>query len=483
LALLGLGVALALSAPAQAETVNYPGATLRTLYSPYGVTYLDTLAPSGDDGTSTAGNGAKSTSLTGNSVTRASGGATDPDPRWVFGAVNWRDTAAVSGNQVFVTGGTVTSNAIGASHELQNGNTSANDNHLTVSGGTLGNNSFGGFAASDDSGNAQARNNTARITGGTHTNAYIYGGEADANGSNVSATATGNSVTLEGGSIEVAYGGGAFVDDDSTATATGNTVDIRGGTVVFDVLGASVQCGASTGNASSNTVIISGGSVHQDVFGGTAYCDTKATASSNMVDIRGGQVLGKVYGGYAFSGIDTAEASNNTVKISGAPDLTASRLYGGYDDGATTSISTGNTLQLATSGQTVKSLENFQRLVFDLTGTAPVLTVINAAFVAGDALTVAISAPGVTLNAGDTITLIHASTLNGSFTPTSGTLDGYAYTLSVADDELLLTIGERKRDTTAGSSAPTLGQGALAALALLLTGLAFATLRRGARRL
>jgi hypothetical protein len=426
LALLGLyaALALALSAPALAETLSYPAdfppRTLREIYHPDGLGFdAYALAPSGYDGSyiPPAVDYAKSTSLTGNSVTHASGG-TPPLPDAVYGAVNFRDTDALSGNQVFITGGTVSSHAYGAYHEITAGNTSANDNHVTVSDGTISNANcgVGGVAISADSGNAQARDNTVRITGGTHNTACMTGGGATANGSGVSASATGNSVTLEDGSIGDAFGGSAYcVKALSTASATGNTVDIRGGTVNHNVFGAQTGCGAGT-----------------------------ASASNNTVDISGGEVLGDVTAGYVITVTGSATAKNNTIKISGTPDLSAATLHGGtvdVYDATGTKTTTGNTLQLAASGRNVMGLADFQHLDFTLSGFGTELTVIGTAFAPGDALTVAINAPAGTVNTGDTIALISANTLNGTFTPTSGTVNGYAYTLRKADDQLLLTIG------------------------------------------
>jgi hypothetical protein len=69
-----------------------------------------------------------------------------------------------------------------------------------------------------------------------------------------------------------------------------------------------------------------------------------------------------------------------------------------------------------------------------------VLTATDQAFYARDALTVAVSAPGVTVRTGDQIILLRANPLNGTFTPT-GTFNGYDYTLATTATDLVLTVG------------------------------------------
>jgi hypothetical protein len=478
-------LALTLTTAAQAETVTYPGAALRTLYDAYGNATNSVLAPSGSDGTSTPGNGARSTAQTGNSVTRASG---TPDPFAVYGAVNWLSSvAAVTDNKVFITSGNVREVA-GAAHELDVGYTTANRNSLTVSGGTISGRGSGGYASSYAYGDAQANDNIVRIEGGTHPNAGFWGGYTDSYQGN--ATANDNTVTLAGtlaatDEISNVRSGYAY-SDHLIATANDNKVDMQGGTVKSAVYGGRADTGDDgTAVTSGNTATLSGGSVGE-LFGGWASGDTHTTASNNTVDISGGTLRDGVIAGRARSyGGDTATASNNTLNLSGTPDLSDALLYGGWASDGDTNISTGNTLRIATTGLTAIGAAFFQRLQFVLPATpwssTPLLRLYDKGFAPGDALTVALTAPGVTLHEGDALNLMSASTLNGTFTPLTGTLNGFAYKLTVEDDTLVLTIGARApvTPTASATSVPTLNDGALAGLVLLLMGMALVMLRRG----
>ena len=70
---------------------------------------------------------------------------------------------------------------------------------------------------------------------------------------------TNNSVTVNGGTVAVVYGG-----ESGTADATGNSVTINGGTVTGDIYG-----GNSFGNSKTNNrVTINGGTINGDVYGG-----------------------------------------------------------------------------------------------------------------------------------------------------------------------------------------------------------------------
>jgi hypothetical protein len=164
------------------------------------------------------------------------------------------------------------------------------------------------------------------------------------------------------------------------------------------------------------------------------------------------------------------------------PNLYTAKLFGSWQV-ATSTTSTGNTLQMESSGLTVRALGSFQKLNFQLptipAAGAPVLIVTEDAFVATDALTVQVSAPGLTVAEGDQITLIHANPLAGTFTP-SGTINGHTFTLSATATDLVLTVGALAPTAAAATAVPTLGEWSLLALALSAAGLGARRLRRRA---
>jgi outer membrane autotransporter protein len=216
-------------------------------------------------------------------------------------------------------------------------------------------------------------------------------------------------------------------------------------------------------------------------------------ASGNRVTISDGTVTGTVYGGYAFvdtTGNGTGSAINNSVTITGAPDLTVATLYGGWvDDGygspGNGDAFTGNTLNLKTSGLTVAGVANFEKLNFylptTLTGGQTLLTVTGTADLtdgAGRSSTVNVGIDGSSspLKKGDTVTLIDAGmlTTNSGLNPTAngqgmqGVTLAYEFGLDATTDpnKLLATV------TQAGVNpqAKALSEGFLAGAALLAQG-------------
>ena len=162
--------------------------------------------------------------------------------------------------------------------------------------------------------NGNATDNSVVISGGTVTGS-VYGGCADNN-------ATGNSVNISGGTVRDVYGGWATVGN-----ATGNSVSISGGTV-SRVYGGE----ARNGDATDNSVVISGGTVRGNVYGG-------------FVDVSEG-------------GIVKGNASNNTITLSAAADVSQAALYGGYVFGGGDAVSDNRLIIDGWSGE-VGSLNNF----------------------------------------------------------------------------------------------------------------------------
>ena len=187
---------------------------------------------------------------------------------------------------------------------------------------------------------------------------------------------TGNTLIINSGKADVAFGGRA-----ATGDVTGNNVKMTGGELVpkrndikignYDVNTDLFGGFADDGNAEKNTVEVSGGKVgHENSYGGRVYggFSYSGDATGNTVTISGGWVRFAVYGGYSYSGSGAAtgntvtisggtvdrgnvcggvsesgDATNNTVIISGGTVSSDVYVYGGWGD----RFVTGNTVILS----------------------------------------------------------------------------------------------------------------------------------------
>ncbi|MCL2001269.1 MAG: hypothetical protein FWG74_07525, partial [Planctomycetes bacterium] len=344
--------------------------------------------------------------------------------------------------------------------------------HQALAGQTVNINGIHGgdaYGNSDDGGftdNLPPNNNILNINNGGTVTGSAYGG--------LGGPATGNTVNVNsGGSVSNTvyggYGGNAAV----------NTVNISGtGSVVGWVHGGF----ALSGNATGNTVSISGGSVGRDVYGGFS---NSGNATGNTVNISGtgsvgGHVLGgHVYGGYVAGG--TGAATGNTVTISGAPTFGAATiLYGGGTNVGTGDLFTGNTLNVWNyKGSAVNGVENFQFLnfAFPTTQSGPVLKVTTEAIlgdgVVGKSSTITAGTIGGKdpLKPGSSVTLIDASAGvldDTDFTQTKakgmhGATLAYQWTLDTAGDMLTATVDK----VQASPQAKALSEGFIMGLPLV----------------
>ena len=221
------------------------------------------------------------------------------------------------------------------------------DNHVTVS---LANRTqqitgrvVGGTAATEK---AAITGNTVTIEGGSVNQGAIGGLGTTVHKGDLK----NNTVTIrQDGAVALAYGafaedGGAMVGGDSAAD--GNHAVIEGGRAEFVIGGAT----NGTGKVSYNTVTVSGGEVGSagvnagGAFGGASMGPGAGDVMHNSVTIAGGKIEGSVYGGYA---VGTGNVTNNSVAIAGGRFEnadTAPDVYGGYTDG--TGKTTGNTVIL-----------------------------------------------------------------------------------------------------------------------------------------
>lgn len=238
---------------------------------------------------------------------------------WIYGYSDFGTSQhGASGNTVFINDGAIVKSVRGGNSVY---NADVSNNTVNVNGGTITEGLYGG-----EGGNVS--NNSINITSGNLGGEYFYelaGGKGS--------TAQGNDVTISGGYISVQgiYGGLAYSDE-----ASNNRVTITGGTVYGPVYG-----GKGSKSAYNNTVTISGSTIKP-----YTYVDS-------------GRIV-NVYGGFSDS---AASAINNTVRLSGAPDLSVVSLYGGNDESRT-----GNTLEVHTKNLTAYNVNNFANYHFYLPG-------------------------------------------------------------------------------------------------------------------
>ena len=242
--------------------------------------------------------------------------------------------APLTGNTLTVDGVTYAGLAYGG----YNKGGGVTGNHLIIqNGGRLfyhagnGGDAYGGRA---DLG-GDARGNTVMIDGGT-VDQSVYGGYLSLG--NVNGSAAGNRVTIKGAasSIDRNVYGGYIRDSDNTGTVTGNIVTIEDGTAQGEILGGYAN---SESSVTGNKVFIKGGMVQNAIYGGTS---TGGAATDNHVTVTGGTVTA-VYGGYSSGG---GSAEKNTVTIDGG--TVQKWIYGGYiynggsAEGNTVTISGGS---------------------------------------------------------------------------------------------------------------------------------------------
>lgn len=267
-------------------------------------------------------------------------------------AGDYGNVAEPNGNNVFI-GGNVPNGVFAGWVDTG----TVENNRLTISGGKIGNDAYGGFVQTQ----GDVKNNQVLIVGGEAER--VDGGYTEKG--NVS----GNHIRMTDGVV-----GG--LNGASTVEGVGrdNSVTLDGGHVRSALLGADVYAGDAIGNR----VTISGGRVEQYVAGG--FITQGGNATENHVVISGAPVIeGEIYGGYVDA---VGMATKNTVTL--ATDTNAdfrnNVIYGGYVLGGGDQVS-GNTLNVETSHVALKNIGNFEKINFHLndaavTGT-PVLELLD----------------------------------------------------------------------------------------------------------
>lgn len=221
-----------------------------------------------------------------------------------------------------ITGGSWDS-VYGVQGQPRSGDAEAETAHVTVSGGTINNALYGGYANSTDSA-ARAGSNSVSVTGLSGSITSIYGGYARSSAGNASASSNRLSMsgTLDLPLEPQLFGGYAFCRNATGGRllTTNNRVNLNlnKGVTLDLVVGGRSRAESSTDTASAsygNIVSVAGGNV-MSLYGGWATADATAEASNNTLLISGGQVAYAVVGeAHSFSG--DAIASGNVISVTG----------------------------------------------------------------------------------------------------------------------------------------------------------------------
>ncbi len=207
----------------------------------------------------------------------------------------------------------------GMQRQPKSGDAQAEAARLSISGGSVSGNVYGGYARSDD-GAARAAANNVTITGMQGNPASIYGGYAYSASNTV---ATANRLFISGSpaiTSSSAYGGRADASGGSGGLylATNNHVTIDITSSLYQVFGGSISAvNNATANVGSygNEVIIRRGTI-EEVYGGRASGNGMVDVSGNRISISGGAVT-QIVGGNAYSTHQNAIADDNTILITG----------------------------------------------------------------------------------------------------------------------------------------------------------------------
>ena len=307
------------------------------------------------------------------------------------GYAEGKGSAVVSNNTVNFAGGTC-SGSLGGGYaaDYKGSSTSVNENSVTLTDVKFTgeeSNIYGGYAYALVGGNATADKNSVTLTDVTFTGtSTVYGGyvilrDADAE-SAISASSSGNVLTITNGTYDTVYGGCAYVPvapSASSAEASGNMLNLTSGTYA-ELYGAYAYLSEGTAKANYNgqgvnkdkTSTLS--NVTAEYFcGAVAAVDTgSAEATGNKYAVEGGK-YGEIVGGMALvlSGVktDTATASDNVISMYGVE--TTERVFGGdatgYESGQATS--TGNRLDIY-GGNYQSSIYAGRSLIMGDEGTA-----------------------------------------------------------------------------------------------------------------
>ena len=250
---------------------------------------------------------APAASVTGNSVKIFKTATTTPTiKKEVYGGYSLK--GAANNNTVEISGGTIgtgdTDNVYGG-----RGKTSASENKVTISGGTLTGQVYSGYSVS-----GVANNNNVEISDGT-INSTVNGGYVDS----ADATATGNTVTISGGTINGDVNGGFASITTGNTIATGNTVNILTQLAIKGLYG-----GIGT-TSSGNTLNLAAKGVTATAFGYfqnlNFYLPTDMTKSDTMLTVNGTANVDGATVGVLAQGTLTKLKNGDTITLLKADTL------------------------------------------------------------------------------------------------------------------------------------------------------------------
>lgn len=264
------------------------------------------------------GSFARASDLTGNGSAFVSSG---DSYGYVYGLRSQGGNAVADGSVVTISGGSVSMDIYGGSALSRTGFAEAVGNSVTVTGGLDGfdYSLYGGYARSY-AGDATASDNTVSLSGPLNPGAWatVYGGYARLSDGTGTLTASGNSVNLDAGApLYLVVGGEAYGDSSSVSDsfASNNTVTLRAGAVGLMYGGYAI----ASGNAESagNTIIVYGGEAGHVVAGDTHTMNGDAVSSGNSAIFYGGASR-SVFGASVQSDGGQAKAFDNTVRLMNA---------------------------------------------------------------------------------------------------------------------------------------------------------------------
>lgn len=257
-------------------------------------------------------------------------------------------------NQVTVNGSiNIGGEVAGGYADSASGSAEANDNTVTVNGNAfIDGEIYGGWAYSEGS-SARADNNEVNVHGNIEGLYYVAGGYAYAADD---AAAENNRVTMNGGTVYGDVYGGWASSENGVAKSDNNTIWLSGEAAVNgNVVGGLVYEGADGAEANYNNVILDGGIFGEDIYGGYAASGSGSSkANDNQVTMSAGEVNGFIYGGYAKSDSGSAEASNNGVTVRGG--VVEGNVYGGYADSNADSTASSNNRVTVNAGNIIGSI-------------------------------------------------------------------------------------------------------------------------------
>ena len=255
----------------------------------------------------------------------------------ITSALNWGtfgcaviDVGTVSGNTITVNGDSTNTNCViggyASGSETKTDESLVTKNEVIINAGThydVFGATMGGYYAAP----GKATDNTVTINGGL-VQGNVWGGDGDVSDN--------NKVYIKGGTVKPFNTGQAVSGGVGVKEAINNKVYISGGTVGTEKENATkgytgdISGGSSWGGkVDGNQIFVTGGTVYAILYGGktsteasrddkTAYggnppaehTTLTGIASNNEVQICGGTVNGNVYGG-----MGAASASGNTVTV------------------------------------------------------------------------------------------------------------------------------------------------------------------------